>query len=117
MWLRSALVPLLLLVASPTACARARDDLPVSLVPNLVNLGWDTHAVLASSGSRLIVTDRAGMYIWDVATKRLVRRTLYDVFARSQVLTPNEDMMISGHRDGKIRLWNLATGASAGVLQ
>ena len=115
-WLRPALLPLLLLVSPPAAQARD-NDLPVTIVPNLVHLGWDTHAVFASSGSRLIVTDRAGMYIWDVATRRLVRRTLYDVFARSQVLTPNEGMMISGHRDGKIRLWNLATGASAGVLQ
>lgn len=115
-WLRSALVPLLLLASSPPALAQGRDNLPVTLVPNRVDLGFDTHAVFASSGSRLIVTDRTGMYIWDVATRRLVRRTLYDVFARSQVLTPDEDLMISGHRDGKIRLWNLATGASAGVL-
>jgi WD40 repeat protein len=115
-WLRPALASLLLFVPL-SAHAQGRDSLPVTIVPNLVNLGWDTHADLVAASSRLIVSDRAGLYVFDVAAKRLVRRTLFDNFAKSRVLTPDEATVITGHMDGKIRLWNLATGASAGVLQ
>lgn len=116
-WLRTALLPLLLLVSPPAAQAETRDNLPVTVLPNLVNLGWDTRAVFTASGSRLIVSDTAGLYVFDVTAKRLVGKTLFDNFAKSRVLTPDGDMIISGHMDGKIRLWNVATGASAGVLQ
>jgi len=119
--LRNALLAILLplLVAAVALPARAEtpDNLPVTFVPNRVDLGWDTKAMLAASGARLIVTDRAGIYVWDVASKRLVRRIIHDVFAKSVALTPDESMIITGHMDGKIRLWNLATGAAAGVLQ
>jgi WD40 repeat protein len=115
--LRSALLGLLVAVSALPARAETPDNLPVTLIPNTVELGWDTHATLAASGTRLIVTDSAGIYVWDVASKRLVRRIVHDVFAKSVALTPDESMIITGHMDGKIRLWSLATGAPAGVLQ
>jgi WD40 repeat protein len=33
------------------------------------------------------------------------------------VLTPDEETPVSGHMDGKIRLWSIATGALAGSMQ
>src|SRR5262249_6785151 len=114
--LRHALAPLLLLL-SLSAHAETSDNLPVSIVPNRVDFEWDAHAMFPGSAARLIVTDSAGTYIWDVASKRLVRRIIYDTFARSHALTPDEETLISGHADGKIRLWSLATGAQLGVMQ
>ncbi len=33
------------------------------------------------------------------------------------MLTPDEETLVSGHMDGKIRLWSIATGALAGSMQ
>jgi len=115
--LRSVLFALPLAVSALPSYAESGDNLPVTFVPSLVDLGWDTKAILPASGSRLIVTDTAGIYVWDIASKRLIRRIVHDVFAKSVALTPDESMIITGHMDGKIRLWNLATGVPAGVLQ
>ncbi len=116
--LRSVLLALLLAISAAfPAHAESGDNLSVTFVPNLVDLGWDTRAILPASGTRLIVTDTAGIYVWDIASKRLVRRIIHDVFAKSVALTPDESMIITGHMDGTIRLWSLATGAAAGVLQ
>src|SRR5215467_10265165 len=84
--LRSALLCLLVTVTALPARAETPDNVPVTFVPNRVDLGWDTKGILAASGTRLVVTDLAGIYVWDVASKRLVRRIVHDVYAKSQVL-------------------------------
>lgn len=115
--LRNALLAFAVAVSVAPACAETSANLPITFTPTAVDLNWDTHARLAASGTRLIVTDTAGIYVWDVASKRLVYRAVHDVFAKSVALMPDESMIITGHMDGKIRLWDLATGGSAGVLQ
>jgi WD40 repeat protein len=114
--LRQALVPLLFLLSS-VAHGETPDRLPVGIVPNRVMLEWDGRALFSASAARLIITDRGGTYIWDVGSRHLVRRIVYDTFAKAHALTPDEGTMISGHMDGKIRFWNLATGAPAGSMQ
>ena len=114
--LRQALVPVLLLLSS-AAHGDNPGNFPVSIVTNRVVFEWDTHAIFSASAARLIVTDATGTYIWNVASGRLVRRIIYDAFAKAHVLMPDEETMISGHMDGKIRLWSLATGAPAGSMQ
>jgi WD40 repeat protein len=116
-WLRLALLPLFLLVSPLAAQAEDRGNLPVTILPNLVELSFDTRATFSSSGSQLIVFDRLGTSVWDIAAKRLVRRIAYETYAKAHVLTPDGEVMISGHMDGKIRSWSLATGAPAGLLQ
>jgi WD40 repeat protein len=115
--LRQVIPALVLLVLSSAAHAEGRDNLPVALVPNIVDLDYDARAVFASSGSLLVVTDEAAMYAWDVASGRLVRRIIFDDFAKVRVLTPNEDMMIASQAEGKLQLWSLAAGAQLGVLR
>jgi WD40 repeat protein len=114
--LRQVLVPLLLLLP-PSVRGENPDYHPVSIVPDRVVFERDTRAVFAASAARLIVTDSDGTYVWDVASGRLVRRIIYEAFAKTHVLTPDEETMISGHMDGKIRLWSLATAALAGSMQ
>jgi WD40 repeat protein len=101
----------------PPAQAESPANLPVSILPNLVDLDSGARAAFVSNASRLIVFDRPAAYVWDVGTKRLVRRIAYEIYANAAVLTPDEETLVSGHMDGKIRLRSIATGALAGSMQ
>lgn len=82
---------LLLILPSLPAHAESAANLPVSILPNLVDL--------------------------DSGARAAFRRIAYKIYANAAVLTPDEETLVSGHMDGKIRLWSIATGALAGSMQ
>ncbi|HTV67818.1 MAG TPA: WD40 repeat domain-containing protein, partial [Rhizobiaceae bacterium] len=116
-WLKAALVPLLQIFLCFAAPAESADSLPVTIVPDRVNLEEDARAVFSANGSELVVFDRRGVYLWDIASQRLVRSILYPAFARAAVFTPDHKQIISAHKDGSIRLWDVASGTQIALLQ
>jgi WD40 repeat protein len=108
---------LLLAMSSVVARAERRDNLPVGTVTNFVDLYAVDHATFLSAGSKVLVRSWQASYLFDMASRRLVRNLVYETYADASMLSPDEQWMISGHRDGKIRLWNLATGAPAISLE
>jgi WD40 repeat protein len=116
-WLRQALLPLLLLTISPVVARAESDNLPVGTVTNVVDLYAVDHATFLSRGSKVLLRSWQAAYLSDVASRRLVRSFDYETYADVSIVSPDEQWMISGHRDGKVRVWNLATGAPAISLE
>lgn len=116
-WLKAALVPLLQIFLCFAAHAESGDTLPVTIVPDRVNLEEDARAVFSANGSELVMFDRRGVYLWDTASRRLVRSILYPAFARAAVFTPDRKQIISAHKDGSIRTWDVASGTQVALLQ
>ena len=116
-WFKAALVPLLQIFLCCAAHAESGDNLPVTIVPDRVNLEWDARATFAADNTELVVLDRRGVYLWDIASKRLVRNILYPAFARAAIFTPDQKQIISAHKDGSIRLWDVASGTQVALLQ
>jgi WD40 repeat protein len=116
-WLKAALVPLLQIFLCFAAHAESGDNLPVTIVPDRVNLEEDARASFSANGSELVIFDRRGVYLWDIASQRLVRSILYPAFARAAVFTPDHRQIISAHKDGSIRTWDVASGTQVALLQ
>ncbi len=116
-WLKQALLPLLLLTISPVVAQAESDNLPVGAVTNFVDFYEVDHATFLSRGSKVLVRSWQAGYLFDVASRQLVRSFDYETYADVSMVSPDEQWMISGHRDGKVRLWNLTNGAPAIPLE
>src|SRR6202012_6075681 len=58
-----------------------------------------------------------GVYLWDIVSKRLIRNIPYPAFARATIFTPDQKQIISAHKDGSIRVWDVASGIQVALLQ
>lgn len=104
----------LLSVAAPqsTPNSPARSS-TIQVMPNIGSTDeWD-EATLSPDG-RLVATYNApvssGIKIWDSNTGRPLRRLQYYAYFTALVFLPNGKALITGHKDGAIKLWDLETG-------
>jgi len=116
-WLGQALLPLLLAISPVTAKAGSGDKPAIGIVTNFVDFYEVDHASFLAGGSKVLLRSWQAAYLFDVASRRLVRSFDYETYADATMVSPDEQWMITGHRDGKVRLWSLATGAVAIELE
>ncbi|HZV08001.1 MAG TPA: sigma-70 family RNA polymerase sigma factor [Gemmataceae bacterium] len=120
--------------ASPPEAARERRDqygdlLPPGAVARLgtVRLRQPVPAsvlafsadgkTLASGGNYLVPDDRT-IYLWDIATGKLLRRFLGHTHSILHIaFSPDGKTFISASRDQTIRFWNVATGTEVRRLR
>jgi len=74
--------------------------------------GWCFNAdatKLASSSNDLA--------IWDISSARVLHRIPTDSWVESMAFSPDGKILASGHEDGTIRLWDVASGKKVGQWQ
>src|SRR5262245_16304561 len=84
---------------------------PVTVVPNIGNLWGTEKAVISPDGQLLATVGSGAIKLWDIASGRPLRTMEYEAFFLAVAFSPDSTMIASGHKDGLIRLWDVATGA------
>lgn len=84
---------------------------PVTVVPNIGNLWGTERAVISPDGRLMATVGSAAIKLWDIASGRPLRTMEYQAFFLAVAFSPDGTMIASGHKDGLIRLWDVATGA------
>src|SRR5215470_1677609 len=95
----------------------AQNRLPVTVVPNVGDLTRATNAMFSPDGQILAIPDRSGVKLWSVTTGRPLRILEYVAYFEAALFFPDGTTMASAHKDGSIRLWDVATGVNTVTLQ
>ncbi len=87
----------------------------ISVAPNIDRVDSDETVVFSPDGRLLASSSGYGadsIKIWDVASGRLLRTLQYYAYFLDAVFTPDSKSLITGHKDGRVKVWNLETGES-----
>ena len=105
---------------SPAQVSAQRATLPVTVVPNIGDLAYASGAVLSPDGKLLATLEggssAASVRLWDIATGRPLRSLEYFAFFSVVLFTPDGSSLISAHKDGTIKFWNVLSGENTATL-
>lgn len=89
----------------------------VTLTANIASSEDVDEAVFSSDAKLLATSGSFGIKLWDTVTGRLLRTFRHNALAMAISFVPNSGLIASAHKDGKIKIWNLATGADMATFQ
>lgn len=89
----------------------------VTLTANIASSEDISDAVFSADGKLLATSGSFGIKLWDTVTGRLLRTFRHNALAMAISFVPNSGLIASAHKDGKIKIWNLATGADIATFQ
>ena len=111
---RSAAVLAGVLLLAAGAAARAQSAQPVSVVASFIDPAYSELALFSPDG-RVVALPDSGM-LWDATSGLPLRWLDYPAFFTAAVFTPDGATLVSGHKDGIIKLWDVASGTVMATL-
>ena len=93
----------------------AAKNYPIDVVANIGTLD-SGRAFLSPDGKVMAVQSESGIKLWDVAGERPLRALDYFAFVTGAQFSPDSKAMVTAHKDGSIRLWDIATGRTTAVI-
>ena len=97
------------------ACAAtAAEKPPVAVTASFIDPGASEQALFSADGKILALPDLG--LLWDTAAGLPLRRLNDPVFVTASAFTPDGTVYITGHKDGAIKLWSVASGAVIATL-
>lgn len=89
------------------AAASAQGRPPV-VVGSFIDPSFSDDALFAADG-KTVAFPEIGL-LWDATTGLPLRRLIDPIYVTASAFTPDGAVFVSGHKDGAIKLWNVATG-------
>jgi WD40 repeat protein len=108
--LSAALAGLVVLASGAVAAEKP----PIAVTASFIDPGSSEQALFSADGKILALPD-LGM-LWDVAAGLPLRRLSDPVFVTASAFTPDGAIYVTGHKDGAIKLWSVASGAVIATL-
>jgi WD40 repeat protein len=96
------------------SAAAAAEKPPVAVIASFVDPGVSEQALFSADGKILALPDLG--LLWDTAAGLPLRRLNDPVFVTASAFTPDGAVYITGHKDGAIKLWSVASGAVTATL-
>ena len=109
-WRAVALCGLIVLAAA----ARAETEAPVSVTAAFIDPAYSEQALFSPDG-KVLALPNSGM-LWEATSGLPLRRLDYPAFFTAAMFTPDSATLVSGHKDGVIKLWDVASGAVVATL-
>lgn len=103
------------LPASPKVLPAAGGKAPIAVVPNIGHLADVDSAALSPNGRLLAMIGSNGLKLWDIASGRPIRTMEYEAFFLAMAFSPDGTQIVTAHKDGSIKLWDVMTGAATNL--
>jgi len=115
-WGAAALFGLSLMFSTIAAQAIAEDNPAAAVIGSFIDPSDAEEAIFSPDG-KIVALQDSEMTLWGVASGLPLRRLKNPIFFTACLFTPNGATLISGHKDGDIRLWNVANGAVLATMR
>jgi WD40 repeat protein len=103
--------------AAPAAKQAVVRVLPPSVIGNFVNPEIATDATFSPDGKLVALsTFSSGIMLWDTASGRLVRLLTQRPHFMANAFSEDGRQMVTAHKDGTLRIWDLETGTASAPL-
>jgi hypothetical protein len=103
-------------IVSPTAPSTHEKGKRITVVPSIGDFRNIGAVSLSPNGQLAAVTSEGGVQIWNIASGRLLRTLKYYAFFDVVMFTPDGSHIISAHKNGHIKLWDVATGENTATF-
>jgi WD40 repeat protein len=94
--------------------ASAESQPPVAVVGSFIDPAHSDAALFSADGKIVALPDLG--LLWDATSGLPLRRMIDPVFVTAGAFTPDGATFVSGHTDGAIKSWNVATGEVSATL-
>jgi WD40 repeat protein len=102
---------------APPAKQPAVKVLPISVIGNFVTPEIATDATFSPDGKLVALsTYSSGIMLWDTGSGRLVRLLTQRPHFMASAFSEDGRQMVTAHKDGTLRIWDLETGAASAPL-
>jgi WD40 repeat protein len=109
-----------LAAAASGTLAHANDKPAVAVIANLDDPSEFNAAAFSPNGALVAVSNGAYttkyITLWDMTAGRPLRRLSDPAFFTAVLFTPDGASLASGHKDGAVKLWDVATGVTTTLL-
>lgn len=112
-----ALVSLWLALAPLPARAQPKDNAVTIVSSNAANLDDVDRVIFSPNRSQLATLGGAEIRLWDLASGRLLRALTHEAYLTTAEISADGKWLIAAFRDGRIKLWNLTSGAPPALLE
>jgi WD40 repeat protein len=106
--------------AAAASSSPRRTTLPITVTPNIGTLAYTFGAALSPDGKLVATLDdglsATSVKLWDIASGRPLRTFEHVAFFTAVAFTPDGSSIVSAHKDGKIKFWDVAAGATIATL-
>jgi WD40 repeat protein len=112
-----ALVSLWLALALLPVRAQPKDNAVTIVSSNAANLDDVDRVIFSPNRSQLATLGGAEIRLWDLASGRLLRKLAHEAYLTTAEISADGKWLIAAFRDGRIKLWNLTSGAPPALLE
>ena len=85
--------------------------LPIQVIGNFSNPDDAQSAIFSPDGKLVALSGDSGLTLWDTASGRPVRSLTQRPYFTANAFSEDGRMMVTGHKDGIVRIWDIETGA------
>ena len=104
----------IMVLAGSAGVAAGEGRPPVAVIGSFIDPSFSDEALFAADG-KTVAFPEIGL-LWDATTGLPLRRLIDPVYVTAGAFTPDGAVFVSGHKDGAIKLWNVATGEIIATL-
>ena len=85
--------------------------LPIQVIGNFSSPEDAQSATFSPDGKLVALSGYSGLTLWDTASGRPVRSLTQRPYFTANAFSEDGRMMVTGHKDGIVRVWDNETGA------